>query len=92
MNGSCVVGVSLAVLVPACGGATGNAAGDGGLGDTLSTTATQTDSSGQGGFISVPVGWVTMTATVVATGQILGTAHVYSSKGSLTGTVIVPDR
>jgi len=60
------------------------------LGDTLSTTATQTDASGQGGFVNVPEGWVTFTAKLAATGQTIGTASVYSKAGALTGTVLAP--
>ena len=61
------------------------------LGDTLSTTAKQTDASGQGGWLNVPEGWVTMTATLVATGQTIATARVYAKAGALTGTSVSPD-
>jgi len=61
------------------------------LGDTVSTTATATDKSGQGGFNDVPVGWVTITATLVSTGQVIGTAHMYSQAGVLSGVSFVPD-
>ena len=58
--------------------------------DTLSTTQDRTDETGQGGFANVPEGWVKLTAKIAATGQIIGTARVYSRAGAITGTVLVP--
>ena len=59
-------------------------------GGMLATTTKQTDASGQGGFVDVPEGSVTLTAKVVATGQTIVTAQVYARAGSVTDTVLAP--
>jgi hypothetical protein len=78
-------GVSIAIAPQAAGIVGGYVAGG-----TLSTTASETDASGQGDFVNVPEGWVTLTARVVATGKTVGTAHVYSRAGAVTSVVLAP--
>jgi len=78
-------GVSVTIAPSASGIVTGYFQGG-----MLATTSKQTDASGQGGFVDVPEGSVTLTAKVVATGQTIGTAHVYARAGSVTDTVLAP--
>jgi hypothetical protein len=49
-----------------------------------STNATATDSLGAGGVVNVPVGSLRVTATIAATGQVLGTVNPIVTAGSTT--------
>jgi hypothetical protein len=59
-------------------------------GKTYSTSAMQTDKSGQGVIVDVPEGWVTLTATLAATGQKIGTGRVYAKAGAVSSITMSP--
>jgi hypothetical protein len=84
-DGADAAGVSLSIDPPSAGIILGYFDGD-----TVSTTQGHTDSSGEGGFLNVPEGWVTITATLAATNQNVGSARVYSKAGAISSAIISP--
>lgn len=54
------------------------------VGSAVSRTATETDSSGGGGFVNVLPGTVTLTGTLTSTGQSVDTETAFVRKGTLT--------
>lgn len=56
-----------------------------------SGTAQQTDSAGYGGLLNAPAGSVTFTATVVETGQRIGSVTLLSQENAITYGSISPD-
>lgn len=52
---------------------------------------TQTDTSGIGGFVNVPEGWYTITATLAKTQQKIGTARIYAKAGVISNGVLLPN-
>jgi hypothetical protein len=55
-----------------------------------STKQSATDTSGWGGLLNLPPGSVTLTGSLAATGQALGTLAVFARAGELTYTTLVP--
>lgn len=54
------------------------------VGSILTASVTETDETGNGGFINVPEGTVTVTATLVKTGEVLGVTTTLVRKGTTT--------
>jgi hypothetical protein len=68
----------------------GGAAGFYVINNALVTSATQTDGAGNAGFANVPVGTVTLTGTVAASGKELGKVTTLSRAGAMTYQVLRP--
>ena len=60
-------------------------------GTTFDFTATQTDGSGLGGFVNVPPGAVTVTATPIALGKPSSKRTVLVRAGTFTGFYLLPN-
>lgn len=60
------------------------------LASAASGTATETDATGNGGFINVPPGIVTLTATLASTGELLSTETTLIRKATLSYQTIRP--
>ena len=55
-----------------------------------SKTAMETDASGSGAFINVPVGPVALTGTLVSSAKLLGTNAVFVRAGFITAANVIP--
>lgn len=60
------------------------------IGSSVSGTATETDVTGNGGFINVPPGTVTLTATLAETGEVLSVETTLIRKATLTYQAMRP--